>query len=46
MFGDIGQELTCLLDRSALGLVNGWKIQPLIVLHGEFGWMVRVSYWP
>lgn len=46
MFGDIGQELARVFDRGALGVANGWEIHPLIILNGEFGWMVRVEIEP
>jgi hypothetical protein len=35
MLDDISQKLARVFDRSALGVVKGRKIQPLIVLHGE-----------
>ena len=46
MFADISQQLACVFDRSELGIVNGWEIHPLIILNGEFGWMVRVEIEP
>lgn len=46
MFANISQELTCVFDRGALGVADGWEIYPLIILNGEFGWMVRVEIEP
>jgi len=46
MLGDIGQQLTCVFHGGALCLVNAWKHHAFIILHGQFGGMVRVEKEP
>jgi hypothetical protein len=46
MLRDIGEQLTGVSDGGALCLVNAWKLHAFIILHTQFGGMVRVEKVP